>query len=171
MLLWSATTFRPPAAGRAATRLRSSAAADAAAPIVRRTLTRRILSGVQPTGSLHLGNYLDLQDSLLVPLVRTEVHEKTGVSTKVTEVTENFFCVVDLHAITAQPHDPAALLESTRVSDAVPRGGDGPGALEGVRAVARTRPLVARMAPELRHPHELAGAHDPVQGEEREEGG
>ena len=56
----------------------------------------RVLSGVQPTGSLHLGNWLgairnwvDLQDS----------HD-------------TFFCVVDLHAITV-PHDPARLAEDT----------------------------------------------------------
>jgi tryptophanyl-tRNA synthetase len=56
----------------------------------------RVLSGVQPTGALHLGNWLgairnwvDLQDS----------HE-------------TFFCVVDLHAITV-PHDPRSLAEDT----------------------------------------------------------
>ena len=61
------------------------------------TLRPRVLSGVQPTGSLHLGNWLgairnwvQLQDS----------HDP-------------FFCVVDLHAITV-PHDPALLAEATR---------------------------------------------------------
>ena len=56
----------------------------------------RVLSGVQPTGALHLGNWLgairnwvDLQDS----------HD-------------TFVCVVDLHAITV-PHDPARLAEDT----------------------------------------------------------
>ncbi|MEI6031420.1 MAG: tryptophan--tRNA ligase [Synechococcaceae cyanobacterium ELA739] len=56
----------------------------------------RVLSGVQPTGALHLGNWLgairnwvDLQDS----------HD-------------TFFCVVDLHAITV-PHEPARLAEDT----------------------------------------------------------
>jgi tryptophanyl-tRNA synthetase len=56
----------------------------------------RVLSGVQPTGALHLGNWLgairnwvDLQDS----------HD-------------TFFCVVDLHAITV-PHEPAQLAENT----------------------------------------------------------
>ena len=55
----------------------------------------RVLSGVQPTGALHLGNWLgairnwvQLQDS----------HDP-------------FFCVVDLHAITV-PHDPALLAEA-----------------------------------------------------------
>ena len=56
----------------------------------------RVLSGVQPTGSLHLGNWLgaiknwvELQDS----------HD-------------TFFCVVDLHAITV-PHDPHELAKNT----------------------------------------------------------
>jgi tryptophanyl-tRNA synthetase len=62
----------------------------------------RVLSGVQPTGALHLGNWLgairnwvDLQDS----------HD-------------TFFCVVDLHAITV-PHNPAQLAEDTRTTAAL----------------------------------------------------
>ena len=57
---------------------------------------KRVFSGIQPTGELHLGNYLgalrrwvDLQDE----------HEC-------------FFCIVDLHALTA-PWDPAGLREQT----------------------------------------------------------
>ena len=57
----------------------------------------RIFSGVQPTGSLHLGNYLGairnwarLQDEF-----------------------EAIYCVVDLHAVTA-PHDPKELSRATR---------------------------------------------------------
>ena len=59
--------------------------------------TNRIFSGIQPTGNLHLGNYLGairnwvtLQDSF-----------------------ESIYCVVDLHAITT-PQDPEALRASTR---------------------------------------------------------
>lgn len=55
-------------------------------------MTQRLFSGIQPSGNLHLGNYLgaikqwvELQDSY-----------------------EAFFCVVDLHAITV-PQDPAEL--------------------------------------------------------------
>ena len=62
----------------------------------------RVLSGVQPTGALHLGNWLgairnwvDLQDS----------HD-------------TFFCVVDLHAITV-PHDPGQLAADTRSTAAL----------------------------------------------------
>ena len=60
-------------------------------------LSNRIFSGIQPTGNLHLGNYLGairnwvtLQDSF-----------------------DSIYCVVDLHAIT-MAQDPEALRASTR---------------------------------------------------------
>ena len=92
----------------------------------KKTEVRRILSGVQPTGSLHLGNYLgairqwvDFQNE---PDVIQEVKEKekdgTITTTTTTIRTENFFCVVDLHAIT-MPHDPQQLTESTLSSAAL----------------------------------------------------
>jgi tryptophanyl-tRNA synthetase len=56
----------------------------------------RVLSGVQPTGNLHLGNYLGA--------IRNWVEGQSQY--------ENFFCVVDLHAITA-PHNPATLASDT----------------------------------------------------------
>ncbi|MGA1475090.1 MAG: tryptophan--tRNA ligase, partial [Prochlorothrix sp.] len=56
----------------------------------------RVLSGVQPTGNLHLGNYLGA--------IRNWVEGQDQY--------ENFFCVVDLHAITV-PHDPTALGSDT----------------------------------------------------------
>ncbi len=80
-----------------------------------KTRTRRILSGVQPTGSLHLGNYLgairqwvEFQDRECEPKI------EDGVQI----LTENYFCVVDLHAIT-MPHDPKELEESTLSSAAL----------------------------------------------------
>jgi tryptophanyl-tRNA synthetase len=57
----------------------------------------RIFSGVQPTGNLHLGNYL-------------------GAIRNWARLQDNFdciYCLVDLHAITL-PQDPADLLISTR---------------------------------------------------------
>ncbi|MGD1806806.1 tryptophan--tRNA ligase [Dapis sp. BLCC M126] len=57
---------------------------------------QRVLSGVQPTGNLHIGNYLGA--------IRNWV--------KGQEEYENFFCVVDLHAITV-PHNPATLATDT----------------------------------------------------------
>jgi tryptophanyl-tRNA synthetase len=56
----------------------------------------RVLSGVQPTGALHLGNWLGA--------IRNWV--------TLQESHDTFFCVVDLHAITV-PHDPARLAEDT----------------------------------------------------------
>lgn len=62
----------------------------------------RIVSGIQPTGNLHLGNYLgairnwvSMQDDLT----------RTGG--------EAFYFLADLHAI-SQPHDPATLSANTR---------------------------------------------------------
>ena len=85
------------------------------APPALKVRTNRILSGVQPTGSLHLGNYLgairqwvDFQNAPNV------VDEEEGIEFK----NENLFCVVDLHAITA-PHDPKELSESTLASAAL----------------------------------------------------
>jgi tryptophanyl-tRNA synthetase len=57
----------------------------------------RIFSGVQPTGNLHLGNYLGALRNW-VALQRQF---------------ECIFCIVDLHALT-MPQDPAELRQSTR---------------------------------------------------------
>ncbi|MDB9313577.1 tryptophan--tRNA ligase [Spirulina sp. CS-785/01] len=57
---------------------------------------KRVLSGVQPTGNLHLGNYLGA--------IRNWV--------EVQQEYENYFCVVDLHAITV-PHNPKTLADDT----------------------------------------------------------
>jgi len=56
---------------------------------------KRVLSGVQPTGTIHLGNYLGA--------IKQWVDNQDKY--------ENFFCVVDLHAITV-PHVPKELKES-----------------------------------------------------------
>ena len=57
----------------------------------------RIFSGIQPTGNLHLGNYLGA--------IRNWVVLQRDF--------ECIFCIVDLHALT-QPQDPAELRASTR---------------------------------------------------------
>jgi tryptophanyl-tRNA synthetase len=62
----------------------------------------RVLSGVQPTGALHLGNWLGA--------IRNWVDLQQDHDT--------FFCVVDLHAITV-PHDPARLAEDTLTTAAL----------------------------------------------------
>src|SRR6195952_5647122 len=58
---------------------------------------QRVFSGVQPTGNLHLGNYVGAITKF-VDLQKTH---------------ECLFCVVDLHAITV-PQDPVALRASVR---------------------------------------------------------
>src|SRR3569623_1632256 len=61
----------------------------------------RVFSGVQPTGNLHLGNYL-------------------GAITKFVALQDNYdciYCVVDLHAITVW-QDPAELMHATREATA-----------------------------------------------------
>lgn len=60
-------------------------------------MTKRIFSGAQPTGNVHLGNYL----GALRNWVALQ-HEY-----------ESFFCIVNMHAITVA-HDPAMLAAKTR---------------------------------------------------------
>jgi tryptophanyl-tRNA synthetase len=57
---------------------------------------KRVLSGVQPTGNLHIGNYLGA--------IRNWVEIQPNY--------DNFFCVVDLHAITV-PHNRDTLAHDT----------------------------------------------------------
>ncbi|MDD5586087.1 MAG: tryptophan--tRNA ligase [Alphaproteobacteria bacterium] len=58
---------------------------------------RRIFSGMQPTGNLHLGNYLGALKNWV----------------KLQNEYECFYCAVDLHAITV-PQDPKVLKNATR---------------------------------------------------------
>jgi tryptophanyl-tRNA synthetase len=61
------------------------------------TTQPRTFSGIQPSGSLHLGNYLGA--------IRNWVDAQDKF--------DNFFCVVDQHAITV-PYDPQQLAEMSR---------------------------------------------------------
>jgi tryptophanyl-tRNA synthetase len=58
---------------------------------------KRVLSGIQPSGGLHLGNYLGA--------IKQWVERQ--------EEKESFICIVDLHAITV-PQEPERLGENTR---------------------------------------------------------
>jgi len=60
-------------------------------------MPKRILSGAQPTGNVHLGNYLGALRNWV-----TLQHEY-----------QSFFCIVNLHAVTI-PQDPKLLAEKTR---------------------------------------------------------
>ena len=57
----------------------------------------RVFSGIQPSGVLHIGNYLGA--------IRQWVERQAEK--------ENYFCIVDLHAIT-MPQDPEVLRRTTR---------------------------------------------------------
>jgi tryptophanyl-tRNA synthetase len=58
---------------------------------------RRVFSGIQPSGEIHLGNYLGAVKQWVQ-------HQGERI---------NYFCIVDLHAITV-PQDPATLVHQTR---------------------------------------------------------
>ncbi len=58
---------------------------------------KRVFSGIQPTGNIHLGNYLGAVKNWV------DAQDKK----------ENFFCIVDLHSLTV-PQDPDELRFQTR---------------------------------------------------------
>jgi tryptophanyl-tRNA synthetase len=60
-------------------------------------MSKRIFSGVQPSGPLHLGNYLGAFRNWV----------------ELQHAYESFFCIVNLHAITV-PQDPLELAQRTR---------------------------------------------------------
>ena len=62
-------------------------------------MSKKIFSGVQPTGNLHLGNYLGA--------IKNFVELNNQIDN------ECIFCVVDLHAITAK-QDPKELKKNIR---------------------------------------------------------
>jgi len=58
---------------------------------------KRVFSGIQPSGTLHIGNYLGA--------IRNWVEDQDKY--------DNIFCIVDLHAITV-PHEPSELQKRIR---------------------------------------------------------
>jgi len=60
-------------------------------------MKKRVFSGIQPTGSIHIGNYLGA--------IRHWVATQAEF--------ENIFCIVDLHAISI-PQEPETLKAKTR---------------------------------------------------------
>ena len=67
-------------------------------------MSKKIFSGVQPTGNLHLGNYIGAI--------------KNFVNLQNDQENECIYCVVDLHAITSK-QDPKILKENIRETTAV----------------------------------------------------
>ncbi len=70
---------------------------DAAQENSNAAVKKRVFSGIQPTGNIHLGNYLGA--------LRNWVSAQAAY--------DNIFCIVDLHAITL-PIDPVELHTNTR---------------------------------------------------------
>ena len=60
----------------------------------------RVVSGIQPTGNLHLGNYLGA------------IRNWAAMQDSLAEGSEALFFLADLHAL-SQPHDPAGLKAAT----------------------------------------------------------
>jgi tryptophanyl-tRNA synthetase len=65
----------------------------------------RVFSGIQPSGDVHLGNYLGA--------IRRWVDEQPAAGSEAARAQEAVHCVVDLHAMT-QPYEPAELTRRTR---------------------------------------------------------
>ncbi|MGI8867381.1 MAG: tryptophan--tRNA ligase [Mycobacteriales bacterium] len=63
---------------------------------------KRVFSGIQPSGNLHLGNYLGAINNWV----------------RMQEEYDNYFCIVDLHALTV-PQDPEELKRKVREVAAV----------------------------------------------------
>ncbi len=64
---------------------------------MRRMMKKRVFSGIQPTGNIHIGNYLGA--------IRNWVASQSEY--------DNIFCIVDLHAITV-PQEPKVLKAKIR---------------------------------------------------------
>jgi tryptophanyl-tRNA synthetase len=60
----------------------------------------RVVSGIQPTGNLHLGNYLGA------------IRNWVRMQDELAEGSQCLFFLADLHAI-SQPHDPTELKSAT----------------------------------------------------------
>ena len=112
----------------------------------------RVFSGVQPTGNLHLGNYL-------------------GAITKFVALQERYdciYCVVDLHAITVW-QEPAELPQRDARGDrGVHRLRHRSEEAHRLQPEPGRRARRARLGVQLRRAPRLAQPHDPVQGEGRQ---
>ncbi|KAJ7527471.1 hypothetical protein O6H91_16G056100 [Diphasiastrum complanatum] len=87
----------------ASIRAEKSAQEKLSVPVEEKPLVKkRVVSGVQPTGAIHLGNYLGAIKNWVL----------------LQELYETLFFVVDLHAITL-PHNPEELSKVTRSSAAM----------------------------------------------------
>ena len=113
----------------------------------------RVFSGVQPTGNLHLGNYL-------------------GAIVKFVALQERYdciYCVVDLHAIThGAIRGRAARAQYARGDGRLSRRGIDPKQHIVFNQSQVARACRARLDLQLRGADGLARPHDAVQGEGRQ---
>ena len=112
----------------------------------------RVFSGVQPTGNLHLGNYL-------------------GAIKRFVELQDRYdclYCVVDLHAITVW-QDPAELPRAIReVTAAFIACGIDPRKTHRLQPESGRRARRTRLDLQLRRARRLAQPDDPIQGKGRQ---
>ena len=113
----------------------------------------RVFSGVQPTGNLHLGNYLGAIKRFVA----------------MQETYDCIYCVVDLHAITVPAGPERADARQIReVTAAFLAAGIDPTKAHRLQPEPGRRARRARLGVQLRRPPRLAQPHDPVQGEGRQ---
>ena len=99
------------------------------------TRRRTVFSGIQPSGDMQLGNYLGA--------VKGWVERQADK--------ENYFCIVDLHAVTA-PQDPEELRRQTRSLAAMLfAAGLDPEQCTRLRPEPRAGPRRRMLAAQLRH--------------------
>src|ERR1700759_2518402 len=79
---------------------------DGGFPAVVCAVVTRVFSGIQPTGDMHLGNFIGA--------VRRWVDGQPAAGSEGAARHDALFCVVDLHAMTL-PYDPADLTDATRL--------------------------------------------------------
>ena len=109
-------------------------------------MKKRVFSGIQPTGNIHIGNYLGA--------TRHWAAEQDNY--------DNIFCIVDLHAITV-PQDPKVLKAKIReVTGLLLAAGIDPRKSDCFCPVARPRAQRACLDSQLLYPDGLDAAHDPV---------
>ena len=109
----------------------------------------RVLSGVQPTGNLHIGNYLGALKNWV----------------KMQYDYESIFCIVDLHAITVYQKPEELQAKIREIAGIVPCGGHRSEAFGCRGSIQRARPCRAELDADLRHADRLALPDDAVQGE------
>ncbi len=113
----------------------------------------RVVSGIQPTGNLHLGNLL----GAILRWVRMQ------------DEAECLFFLADLHALTVDI-DPAELRSNVReMAAALIASGIDPAKSILFRAKRRPGPCRAVLDPQRNRPHGLAQPDDPVEGQGRQE--